>query len=80
MTEGLDLPRESVLDEPRLILSGRAEAVVLNHRGLVWFSTDRVRVATAVGLLDVRGQDLEVVAGGPGWLRLRGRIAAARYR
>ncbi|MFO7152221.1 MAG: sporulation protein YqfC [Bacillota bacterium] len=56
--EALDLPKDVVLDIPRVTVTGKVGVLVENHRGIVEYSSEKVSVNTSVGLLIIRGEEL----------------------
>lgn len=59
-THMLELPAEVTLDLPKIILTGNANMTIENHKGIVEYRPDRVRIATAIGLLVLDGKNLSV--------------------
>lgn len=60
LAEALDLPKDVVLDLPRVIAVGHLQVLVDNHRGLLEYSPVRVVIALASGRLAVTGEDLRI--------------------
>lgn len=56
--EKLDLPKEVVLDLPLISLTGRDEMTVENHKGLMEYGEEKIRIATKAGNLLISGRDL----------------------
>ncbi|MGE5559640.1 MAG: sporulation protein YqfC [Chloroflexota bacterium] len=56
----LELPGDVALDVPRLTLIGNLQVAIDNHRGLIEYSRDRVRVGMNTGQLIVTGTDLTI--------------------
>lgn len=56
----LELPGDVALDLPRLTLIGNLQVAIDNHRGLVEYSSERVRIGMNVGQLIVTGTDLTI--------------------
>ncbi|QJD83646.1 sporulation protein YqfC [Cohnella herbarum] len=54
----LDLPQDVVLDLPRITMIGGLQVTVENHRGILHFSPDNLRLAMDNGIMEVTGQDL----------------------
>jgi len=54
----LELPKDLVLDLPRITLIGQHELVLENHRGVMSYRTDQVRVNLARGYLELDGEEL----------------------
>lgn len=60
LAEFFELPREVVLDLPRLILVGNSELFLENHRGIIEYDESKVRVGTRNGEIIIRGQGLQI--------------------
>lgn len=58
--EKLDLPREVVLDLPLISMTGREEMTIENHKGLMEYGEEKIRIATKVGSLCVSGEGLRL--------------------
>lgn len=58
MTEALNLPKEILLDFPLICVTGRDEVTVENHKGILSYSQESIRISTKVGTLLVRGAEL----------------------
>ncbi|HHZ19078.1 MAG TPA: sporulation protein YqfC [Firmicutes bacterium] len=58
----LDLPRDVVLDLPRIILTGNRRLVVENHKGVIEYTSELLRLNTAKGELRIRGEGLVLPA------------------
>ena len=71
-----DFPGEILTGVPVVELKGRAEAVVINHRGVVAYGPEEVRIASALGPVRVRGQELTIFRMNRERIVLHGRIAA----
>jgi sporulation protein YqfC len=62
LAELLEIPPDIVLDLARLTLVGNLQLVLENHRGIVEYSSNRVRLALAQGELTISGSDLVLVS------------------
>jgi sporulation protein YqfC len=58
ISDALDLPKDIVLDLPRVVVTGRIAVFIENHRGIVEYNSENVRINTAVGVLGIKGDDL----------------------
>ncbi|RJX38277.1 sporulation protein YqfC [Paenibacillus pinisoli] len=58
--ELLDMPQDVVYDLPRLTMIGDRQLYIENHRGVVHFSSDRLRLALSKGELEVTGSALVI--------------------
>lgn len=58
VSEALDLPKEIMLDLPLISLMGREEITIENHKGILTYGEESIRIGTKAGTLCIRGQDL----------------------
>lgn len=56
----LEIPKDVVLDLPRIIVLGDLQVTVENHRGVVHYSPERVVVGMGKGRIHVAGRDLVI--------------------
>jgi sporulation protein YqfC len=56
----LELPREIVLNLPRVIVVGNLQCYLENHRGVIEYTTERVRVAVNGGEIKISGNKLVI--------------------
>lgn len=56
----LDLPQDLLQDMPRITLIGNQELHVENHRGVLHFSSEMLRLALSKGYLEISGKQLEI--------------------
>lgn len=79
MADWLDLPRDVVLDVPRITLIGDMQLAVENHRGLLEYSSERIAVGAPRGRLAVLGRDLVIGTVSGEVITVRGQIEAVRF-
>lgn len=58
----LDLPQDVVQDLPRITMIGNVQLYIENHRGVLHFSPDRLKLALSKGSLEIRGKELVIRA------------------
>lgn len=75
----LDLPKDVVLDLPRVVAVGHLQVLVQNHRGLVEYTPERVVAALAVGRLVVSGEELRIGQVTAEELTVTGQIRAIEF-
>jgi len=79
MADWLDLPRDAVLDVPRITLIGDLQLVVENHRGLLEYSEERITVGAPRGRLAVLGRDLVIGTVNGEAITVTGQIRALQF-
>jgi len=79
MADLLEIPADLVLDMPRLTITGRNELYLENHKGIIEYSTVRMRINLSRGFLEVNGDNLEIQALMPDEMRIIGEISSIKY-
>lgn len=79
MAEFLDIPADIVLDMPKLTITGRNELYLENHKGIIEYTTVRMRINLSRGFLEVNGQNLEIQALLPDEMKVVGDISSIKY-
>ncbi|MFW5648021.1 MAG: sporulation protein YqfC [Candidatus Alkaliphilus sp. MAG34] len=58
LAEILELPKDIVLDLPKIIMIGNLQIYIENHKGILEYTNDRIRVNTKSGILCIMGKNL----------------------
>ncbi|MFO7263937.1 MAG: sporulation protein YqfC [Bacillaceae bacterium G1] len=56
----LDVPLNTILNIPRVTVIGTYQVYVENHQGILEFSSQRLRLRTVAGQLQITGQGLMI--------------------
>ena len=56
----LELPKEIMLDLPKVILIGNIQLNIENHKGIIEYSPNKIRVSTKSGMIKILGKDLYI--------------------
>jgi len=59
-TELLELPKEIVLNMPKLTMLGNGDLIIENYKGIVEYDVNVVRVNTTAGIIKVMGVDIYI--------------------
>ena len=59
-TELLELPKELVLDIPRITIVGKGDMMVENYKGVIEYGSGRVRISTGIGVVKISGAGLVI--------------------
>lgn len=79
LADVLDLPKDVVLDLPRVIAVGHLQVIVQNQRGLVEYTPERVVLGLASGRLVVRGEELRIGAVTAEEVTITGQVRAIEF-
>jgi sporulation protein YqfC len=60
ISESLDLPQEVMLDIPNILIKGDNEVFIENHKGIVEYSKDLLRLNSALGIIKIIGDNLQI--------------------
>jgi sporulation protein YqfC len=75
----LEIPKDLILDEAKLTVFGREEAVLENHRGIIEYSTERVGISFPRGAVEIVGEDLVIKSLYPEELKIVGWIKGISF-
>jgi sporulation protein YqfC len=60
ISELLELPKDIILDLPRITMIGNLQIYIENHKGILEYSKQRIRVHTKNGTLRIIGKNLQI--------------------
>ncbi|MFT8348649.1 sporulation protein YqfC [Clostridium saccharoperbutylacetonicum] len=61
MLDKLDLPSDISLDLPKIIVIGNREITIENHKGIIFFETNMVKINSRVGAIIISGENFEIL-------------------
>ncbi|MGD6804123.1 sporulation protein YqfC [Rossellomorea vietnamensis] len=79
MTKTMDLPEDVMMDLPRITMIGQIHIYIENHRGLLTFTDDEVRLLLKQGQLLIKGQSFVIKMILPEEILLEGKIVEVVY-
>jgi sporulation protein YqfC len=56
----LDMPKEVMLNIPKISCIGKKLLTIENHRGIIKYSLQKIRVSVSVGEIEITGENLRV--------------------
>ena len=77
--EYLDIPVETLPGVPKVTLLGRETVLIENHKGVLEYNAGCVRLITALGVIGVRGDELELKELGSELVTVTGTINSLSY-
>ncbi len=57
ISELLELPKDIVMDFPRITLIGNLQLYIENHKGMIEYSDSKIRVNTKSGVISITGKN-----------------------
>ena len=58
IADALELPQDIVLDLPKITMVGNLQLYVENHKGIIEYTSNQIRIYTKIGILRILGKDL----------------------
>jgi len=60
ISDALELPKEITLDIPKITILGAESVTIENHKGIISYNDNQIRVNTGCGILTISGQRLAI--------------------
>ncbi|NLP27359.1 MAG: sporulation protein YqfC [Clostridiales bacterium] len=79
LADQLDLPRDIMLNIPKISIIGNNEITIENHKGIVFFGDKEVRVNSNVGLISIIGEEFEILYLGGSTMTISGKFKTINY-
>lgn len=76
----LDIPKDLMMDLPKVALVGDVQVFIENHRGIIVYTSEIVRVNSTIGELEVTGLDLTLKNILPDEIMIEGRIKSVAFK
>lgn len=74
-----DLPKDVMLDLPRITMIGQLHIYIENHRGLIAFKEDEIRLTLTQGQLSIKGNQFVIKAILPEEILVEGVIQSVTF-
>ncbi len=60
ISEAFELPTDIIMDLPKLTLVGNIEVSLFNHKGIIEYTVETIRINTKCGIFKITGEKLEI--------------------
>lgn len=79
IAEKLELPRDIILDIPKITITGDNEITIENHKGIILFNEKEIKINSNVGLITLTGSRFEILFMGGDTLTISGKFKTVAY-
>lgn len=79
LVEKLDLPKDVLLDVPKIIVIGRNEITIENHKGIMVFEKDKIRINTNMSPIEIKGNSFEILYIASATITIKGYFDSIEY-
>jgi len=60
ISEALELPKDIVMDLPKIVMVGNIQLNISNHKGIIEYNQDTLRVNSSIGVIKITGSNLKL--------------------
>ena len=60
IAEMLELPKEIVLNMPKMTLLGSRNLIIENYKGIIEYEDNKIRINTGIGIIKINGTGLSI--------------------
>lgn len=78
-TSMFDMPEDVMLDLPKISIIGDIQVYIENHRGIIEYKTELVRISTTLGEISIAGEELVLRNIGTEEIYVDGRIKSVSF-
>lgn len=61
LVEKLDLPKDVMLNLPKITVIGDEEILIENHKGIESFENEFIKIKTKCGVVEIAGKNFEIL-------------------
>lgn len=79
IAEKLDFPRDVILNIPKITITGDNEITIENHKGIILFNDEEVKINSGVGLISINGRRFEIRFIGGSTITITGKFKSVTY-
>lgn len=80
LARALEMPSEIVFDLPRVTMIGNVQMYIENHRGIIEYTPENIRISVSFGEMAVSGEALSIRTINQDEIHLEGLISAVQCR
>ena len=75
----LDFPSDISLDLPKIVVIGNREITIENHKGIIAFESNMVKINSRVGAITIDGRNFEILFIGETSITIKGIFSGVSY-
>ena len=79
IAEKFDLPKDIVLNVPKITIIGNEEITIENHKGIILFERNIMKINTKVKPINIEGENFEILYIGDSTITISGKFKSISY-
>lgn len=60
ISELFELPKDIILDLPKVSMIGKNQMYIENHRGIIEYTMQRIRINSTLGVIRISGREMKI--------------------
>lgn len=60
LSDALELPLDVALDMPKITIIGDLKVDIQNHKGIIEYTSNLIRINSKIGIIKISGESLEI--------------------
>lgn len=79
ISEKLDLPKDVILNLPKITILGNTEITIENHKGIILFEKNIIKINTKVKVVNIEGDNFEILYIADATITISGKFKSISY-
>lgn len=79
IVEKFDFPKDVILDVPKILIIGDQEITIENHKGIIVFERNMIKINSRFGPIAIKGEDFEILYIGSSTTTISGKFKSIVY-
>jgi len=79
IAEKLDIPKDIMMSLPKITITGDEEITIENHKGIILFERNLIRINTKIRAINIQGENFEILYIGDSTITISGKFKSIVY-
>ena len=79
IAEKLDIPKDILMSLPKITIIGDEEITIENHKGIILFERNLIRINTKIRVINIQGENFEILYIGDSTITISGKFKSVVY-
>ena len=79
LSEKFDLPKDVIMNLPKITIIGDSEITIENHKGIILFERSIIKINTKGKIINIEGENFEILYIGESTITISGKFKSISY-
>lgn len=79
LSEKFDLPKDIIMNLPKITIIGDSEITIENHKGIILFERSIIKINTKAKIINIEGENFEILYIGESTITISGKFKSISY-